>query len=91
MPKGQISRPDNRKVKQAINRRRQRLDMVRKGGQTPEAKKRVLNSQGAKKDSDIIVSSRTKAFKRDQMNEVGKRHLLQPSSDTQRERLKRKK
>lgn len=94
MPKG-VGRPQNRKVKQAVSRQKQRSSLAGRAfsaGASPQTvKQRLSTTAGAKADTKTIAKSKVRGMVRRVMQESGRKTLSQPPSSTKRERIKRKK
>lgn len=90
MPKGETSRPNNRDVKQSVNRDKSRMELygkaLKNGAKNYVAKNRILKTKGAEKDSKTQVKDKMKGHIRDIQNSIGKTTLRQSKESTQRER-----
>jgi len=101
MPAGRSSRPDNRKVKKAITRQKQRAALTArvkkrkpaKGNEATQKKNttKVSTSAKARADAKTIKDSKLRNVTRRTAKQVGDNLLLDGSSARTRERIKRKK
>jgi hypothetical protein len=93
MPKGETSRPYNRKEKQAAAREKQRWQLLDKTLKRDKASARaaisaVRDTPGAKADTRTLAENRTKERKRKRASELQKDFLLGMPADEHRERTK---